>query len=156
MDAEKLRIGRDRISRVFRYLEALNQHRNPAKRQIREQLWVLWFRDLPDHPSIRRGFTNQSSNARPEPEVVVRPQGESAEEDFVLKARRPTLTRPPSPADVIAPWLERGWDDPFAEVRIHESQNEAGEGAEGDAGEDAVTADDVVDAEFEEVDDSKS
>ncbi|MCZ6564982.1 MAG: molecular chaperone DnaK [Gammaproteobacteria bacterium] len=33
---------------------------------------------------------------------------------------------------------------------------QAGEGAEGDAGEDAVTADDVVDAEFEEVDDSKS
>ncbi len=32
---------------------------------------------------------------------------------------------------------------------------QAGEGAEGDAGEDAVTADDVVDAEFEEVDDSK-
>ncbi len=33
---------------------------------------------------------------------------------------------------------------------------QAGEGAEGDAGEDAVTADDVVDAEFEEVDGSKS
>lgn len=52
MDAEKLRIVRDRLSRVFRYLEALNQHRNPAKRQIREQLWTLWLKELPDHPSV--------------------------------------------------------------------------------------------------------
>ena len=27
MDAEKLRIARDKLTRVFRYLEALNQHR---------------------------------------------------------------------------------------------------------------------------------
>ena len=123
MDGETLRIGRDRISRVFRYLEALNQHRNPAKRQIREQLWVLWFRDLPNHPSIRRGFVSPSPEAKPEPAVIAR---ESSEEDFVLKVRRPTLTRAPSPPEVIAPWFEHGWDDPFAEVRVHESLNEAG------------------------------
>jgi len=38
MDVELLRVGRERLSRVFHYLEALNQHRNPAKRQLREQL----------------------------------------------------------------------------------------------------------------------
>jgi hypothetical protein len=42
-------------SRVFRYLEALNQHRNPAKRQIREQPWNLRLHELPEHPSIQRG-----------------------------------------------------------------------------------------------------
>ena len=55
MDAEKLRIARDKLTRVFRYLEALNQHRNPAKRQIHEQPWSFWLRDLPEHPSIQRG-----------------------------------------------------------------------------------------------------
>lgn len=49
MDAEKLRVGREKLTRVFRYLEALNQHRNPAKRQLREQPWALWMRELPDH-----------------------------------------------------------------------------------------------------------
>jgi len=48
MDAEKLRAGRDKLTRVFRYLEALNQHRNPAKRQIQEQPWSLWLRELPE------------------------------------------------------------------------------------------------------------
>ena len=55
MDAEKLRVARDKLTRVFRYLEALNQHRNPAKRQIHDQPWSFWLRDLPDHPSIHRG-----------------------------------------------------------------------------------------------------
>src|SRR6266478_2505174 len=55
MNPEKLRVAREKLTRVFRYLEALNQHRNPAKRQIREQLWSLWLHDLPDHPSIKRG-----------------------------------------------------------------------------------------------------
>ena len=41
MGAQKLRVARDKLTRVFRYLEALNQHRNPATRQIRDQLWSL-------------------------------------------------------------------------------------------------------------------
>src|SRR4029077_2512618 len=55
MDSNNLRVARDKLTRVFRYLEALNQHRNPAKRQIREQLWSLWLSGLPDHPCIKRG-----------------------------------------------------------------------------------------------------
>jgi hypothetical protein len=54
MDAEKLRAARDKLTRVFRYLEALNQHRNPAKRQIREQPRSFWLRELSEHPSIQR------------------------------------------------------------------------------------------------------
>src|SRR5437879_12306205 len=57
MTPEKLRVAREKLTRVFRYLEALNQHRNPAKRQVREQLWSFWLHDLPDHPSIKRGDT---------------------------------------------------------------------------------------------------
>src|SRR2546422_523201 len=95
MDSENLRVARERIARVFRYLQALNQHRNPAKRQIREQLWVFWIRDLPDHLSIRRGKyygnsgvpgdeRNESGNEQPQ-----------ADENFVLKVSRPLLTKAP-------------------------------------------------------------
>lgn len=44
---------RERIIQVFRYLQALNEHRHPAKRLIGEQPWHLWFKDLPTHPAIR-------------------------------------------------------------------------------------------------------
>src|ERR1700687_5981386 len=55
MDSDKLRTAPHKLTRVFRYLEALNQHRNPAKRQIREQPWSLWLHGLPSHPTIKRG-----------------------------------------------------------------------------------------------------
>lgn len=62
MDAEKLRVAREKLTRVFRYLEALNQHRNPAKRQLREQPWTLWMRDLSDHASVQRGAARASAS----------------------------------------------------------------------------------------------
>jgi len=57
-DAKSQQQGRERIARVFRYLKALNEHRNPAKRDLSEQPWTLWFRSLPDHPSIERHVLN--------------------------------------------------------------------------------------------------
>mgnify|MGYP003694117467 CR=1 FL=1 len=47
-----LRAERDRIARVFRYLQALDQHRNPTKRHIREQVWVQRLREIPAHASV--------------------------------------------------------------------------------------------------------
>src|SRR5438034_8854204 len=102
MTPEKLRVAREKLTRVFRYLEALNQHRNPAKRQIGEQLWLLWFRNLPDHPSIRRGVVDEAPNAEAGAQPGAGPEPQRVGDDFVLKVRRPTLTRAPSPPDVIA------------------------------------------------------
>ena len=59
MDADSLRIGRDRLLRVFRFLEALNQHRNPAA-----QLWTLWADNLPDHPAIQLGRPHVENKAK--------------------------------------------------------------------------------------------
>jgi very-short-patch-repair endonuclease len=122
MDADKLRIARDKLTRVFRYLEALNQHRNPAKRQIREQPWSLWLHGLPDHPSIKRGA------ARSGPSRGKAKENQSADsnsEGFVLQVQRPVLTRPPDPPNEIAPWLEAGWEDPSAEILVHQSRNDS-------------------------------
>jgi hypothetical protein len=116
MDAEKLRIARDKLTRVFRYLEALNQHRNPAKRQLREQPWTFWLRELPEHPSIQRG------GAKP---LKAKNGNSHATEDggpnFVIKVQRPRLARPPEPPEDIAAWLEDGWDDPSREVVVKQA-----------------------------------
>src|SRR5216684_3287679 len=120
MNPEKLRAAREKLTRVFRYLEALNQHRNPAKRQIREQLWSLWLHDLPDHPSIKRGASKSAS--------AKNRSADSQNDDtggFVLQVQRPSLTAPPEPPAAIATWLESGWDDPSSEPSVTVSRNES-------------------------------
>src|SRR5262249_22810058 len=126
MESEKLRISREKLTRVFRYLEALNQHRNPAKRRIQEQPWNLWLRDLPEHSSIQRGVAKVISSKSK------RSDSHTAEENsasFVLKVQRPKLTRGPEPAEEIADWLQDGWDDPAKPVAFEETLEEPENGA---------------------------
>ncbi len=127
MDSETIRIGRDRLLRVFRYLEALNEHRNPVKRHIGEQLWTLWLKDLPDHPSIRKGTSPTAEVSAPTAGDDGSP-AERQDSDFILKIARPRLTNPPIPPALIEPWLEAGWENPFKEVSTLESRNEASTG----------------------------
>jgi hypothetical protein len=118
VDQENVSTGQKRLVQVFRYLEALNQLRNPAKRQIQEQLWVLWFRDLPHHPNIERGVLNEARGGTDAEEML-------SGDDFVLKVRRPTLTQAPPPPAKIKDWLRAGWDDPGSSPGVHETRNEA-------------------------------
>src|SRR5712671_561585 len=120
MDAAKLRIARDKLTRVFRYLEALNQHRNPAKRQLREQPWNLWMRDLPEHASIQRGGA-KSLKAR-------HGNGQDTEDggaNYILKVQRPRLNRAPEPPEEIAAWLDDGWDDPSNALTLKQTLDES-------------------------------
>jgi very-short-patch-repair endonuclease len=127
MDAEKLRVARDKLTRVFRYLEALNQHRNPAKRQIQEQPWSFWVRELPEHPSVQRGTARASSSKTKEGNG---PGAGETEASFILKVQRPRLTRAPEPPEEIAAWLEEGWDDPSNALTVQETLGEPDAGPE--------------------------
>ena len=127
MNPERLRVAREKLTRVFRYLEALNQHRNPAKRQIREQLWSFWLHDLPLHPAIKRGGT-KSGPAKNKPADF--PNGDTGSSEFVLKVQRPALSPPPEPPSSVASWLEAGWDDPSKEPLVSASRNESHQGGE--------------------------
>ena len=101
MDSETAQIGRDRLLRVFRYLKALDEHRNPVKRHLGEQLWTLWLKDLPDHPSVRRGVPGVIDSHAP----TVSDDGLTAQApdpDFVLKIARPRLERPAQRCDKVA------------------------------------------------------
>src|SRR6266436_32606 len=122
MDAEKLRVARDKLTRVFRYLEALNQHRNPAKRQIHEQPWSFWLRDLPEHSAIQRGAAKASSSKTKNGN---REGSEDGGASYVLKAQRPRLTRAPEPPEDIAAWLEDGWDNPSGALTVRETLEES-------------------------------
>jgi very-short-patch-repair endonuclease len=120
MDLESLRVGRERLSRVFRFLAALNQHRNPPKRQVREQLWTLWMEELPNHPAIQRGPLHVEQDI-----VTDGPnQASGFAENFVLKVARPKLTRSPDPPPEIKLWLEAGWDDPAKKASVNGSRND--------------------------------
>src|SRR3989440_10765276 len=127
MNPEKLRVAREKLTRVFRYLEALHQHRNPAKRQIHEQLWSFCLHDLPDHPAIKRGGT-KSGPAKNKPAEF--PNGDTGSSEFVLKVQRPALSSPPEPPSSVASWLEAGWDDPSKEPLVSASRNESHQGGE--------------------------
>lgn len=123
MDSDLLRIGRERLLHVFQYLEALNQHRNPAKRQIRDQLWHLWLNDLPDHPAIQRGRACTSDENKSGTSNTSAASGRE-DEDFILKVSRPKLTPPPDPPVEVKSWLESGWDDPAKEPTVRKTKNE--------------------------------
>jgi very-short-patch-repair endonuclease len=108
----------DRIRKVFEYLKALNEHRNPSVRHVTDQPWSLWLDKLPEHPSIvlpRRVFSPKHDAGNNEADI-----GDSP---FLLKVGRPKLTPPPSPPDGLLEWLISGWDDPTKPVKHVASRN---------------------------------
>jgi hypothetical protein len=110
-DAKPVTIQK-RLSRIFGYHEALNQLRNSAVSIIDDQRWGVWFRELPDHPSVQIGRTPRRAV-----EQVVNDAGN------VLRIRRPTLTPPPEPPTILVEWLERGWEKYPGEIKVHEFRN---------------------------------
>ena len=111
-----------RSIQIFRYLQALNQLRNPAKREIQEQAWLLWFHDVPQHPCIRRG-----SIADTPTDVSVQKGNQLLEgqkddtgtsEDFILKVKRPLLVDAPEPPRELLPWVQHGWQRIDGQVSI--------------------------------------
>lgn len=127
MDSETAQIGRDRLLRVFRYLKALDEHRNPVKRHLGEQLWTLWLKDLPDHPAIRRGVPGIiDSQGLTVSDDGLSPRAQSP--DFFLKIARPRLSSSPAPPVALEGWLEVNWEDPFQEVSALEFKKESAAG----------------------------
>lgn len=98
---------------IFRYLQALNQLRNPTKRDIQEQAWIMWFHELPNHPCIRRGEISSTANDTGDDKDNQLLEGQKddtgASEDFILKVRRPALIDSPEPPRELLPWLQNEW-----------------------------------------------
>jgi very-short-patch-repair endonuclease len=118
---DPLRSAREKITRVFRYLEALNQHRNPVQRQLGSQEWRLWLHDLPQHITTQRGTPAVDSTVEAGRNHSARRVDHDSAENFVIKVRRPKLTAPPDPPQEIAGWLRDGWDDPSRDAEFRRS-----------------------------------
>jgi hypothetical protein len=107
---------------IFRYLQALNQLRNPTKREIREQAWVMWFHELPNHPCIRRGAIANATTDTSDDNGNLLPDGQKDDmgvsEDLILKVRRPLLLDPPEPPRELLPWLQNGWQRIDGQVMV--------------------------------------
>jgi very-short-patch-repair endonuclease len=105
-------VAKSRFGQVVEYLRALDQVRNPVRRSVDEHPWSYWLRDLPPHPSIRRGVVLEGAT------------GDDAGDDFVLRVRRPTTTSgPPVPADLEA-WISvADRSDPDSAIDVYESVN---------------------------------
>src|SRR6478672_10380558 len=85
-------VGKMRIKQVFEYLKALNDHRNPVVRQVKDHPWHFWLDHLPDHPSI------DLQAVRPQKARETEEDGELAAPPYLFRVRRPKLTPPPSPS----------------------------------------------------------
>jgi hypothetical protein len=122
VDNDRERIANQRIRQIFKYLKALNDHRNPAVRRIQEQPWSLWLDDLPVHPAIDlpvRTICHGNDDEIPQ-----------AGTDHLLCVRRPLITPAPRPPAEIRDWLGSGWDDaerPLAHVNSRNQLAESGE-----------------------------
>lgn len=116
-------VTRSKLIQIFRYLQALNQLRNPVQREVDDQEWVLWLHDLPDHSCIRRGIVNDSGEASDDSSQ----DDASNSDDFIVKVRRPTLTEPPDPPKDLLPWLQPGWQNIDGRVLVQPTLN-AGSG----------------------------
>src|SRR5438552_16434839 len=86
---------------------------------MREQHWSLLLRNLPDHPSIKRGAAKAgSSRAKGKENQATADNSEG----FVLKAQRPSLTRVPEPPNALAAWLAAGCEDPSEGILLRQTQ----------------------------------
>lgn len=99
MDVSNFDTAKKRLIQIFSYLQSLNQLRNPVKKSIDEQLWKLWFSELPVHHDIECEFIEQLNKADVGQNQV----------DSYLSVRRPTLTACPEPPEVLMMWLKPGW-----------------------------------------------
>jgi len=122
VDAEKavsIEVARDRIARLFKFVRALYEKRNPAPRQLGDQPWLLQFARIPDHDSIDllREVHESQPAAQLEEESI------DATERLILTVRRPTVTLPPDPPEAVVDWLTDSHKDCRKTVEIISSRN---------------------------------
>lgn len=101
----QLGTARERLQRLFEFLREFDRLRHPVVREVSQLDFRLWLDELPEHPSIERGWLDPDA-------------------DFVLRVTRPALTDCPEPPRVLSEWLEDGWQDPETEVRVLEERRQ--------------------------------
>ena len=89
---------KDRVRQVFRFLKALDEHRNPVVRQIGAQPKVKSLSDLPDHSSVEFLYPVQEGTDTTRPSTM---GGD------ILRVRRPRLSNAPEPPAAYREWRQK-------------------------------------------------
>lgn len=110
-------VARGRLTQLFRFLQALDQLRNPVVRDISEQPWHLALRDLPIHECITLRAID-FARVDPEEEDAIGPGSSPPPRGQILNVKRPTLTDCPQPPENIKLLLAPGWDDPTQALKL--------------------------------------
>ena len=108
-----VKIAKQRIARVFQYLEEMHRVRTPPIVCLEDREWYLPLDGLPRSAHVQTDYS------------FGRPGDPQAEDDpragFILKVGRPRESECPEPSVVIKNWLKPGWDrvdaDPEAIVK---------------------------------------
>jgi len=82
-------LAADRLTQVFTFLREFTSLQNPVSRDLSGYPFVVSLAEAPSSPFIS---------------IPIR-QGTTAEDDFVLQVRRPRLTSPRKPDDILAEWV---------------------------------------------------
>lgn len=105
-------LAKKKLIQIYKYLEALDQLRNPVKKQISDQLLTLWFKDLPQHTDINSDFLSEN-------EISERRDEHTSESYLVVK--KPELTSCPVLPVELGGWIKPGWNKIENEPEIIES-----------------------------------
>ena len=114
--SDDLQAVKSDLMKIFRFLQAVNQQRNPPQRHLNKAP-AIWFYDLPEHPCIQRGRAGGEMDAWEE-------DRESDGDEFILKVSRPVIAEPPSPPSEIAGWLRSGWQNVDGKIAVKETLDE--------------------------------
>jgi very-short-patch-repair endonuclease/cellulose biosynthesis protein BcsQ len=107
-----LKIAKDRVQRLFKFLEEFNKHRNPARTRIEEYEWHYFLHDLPADPHILTFFDKYDT--ADETYDIVTPT--------VLDIERPRLCECTTPPEALEDWVLDGWEDPRKEAGVQASK----------------------------------
>ena len=94
--------AKQRIERVFRYLQEMHRVRTPPIVSLEDREWTLRLSSLPRSPHVQ---TDYSFGRDGDPAPDEEPSG-----GVILKVGRPKESKCPEPSIVIKNWLKPGWD----------------------------------------------
>src|SRR5256712_105680 len=89
---------RDKIRRIFRFLQELHQVKSPPLIDTAQYEWKISYDAVPRFASVQRG---------------------DADSGFILKAARPAESRCPKPSIAIEKWLKSGWEQFGVEPELY-------------------------------------
>ena len=89
---------RDKVSRIFRFLQELHQVKSPPLIDMGLYQWKMSYEAVPRYASVQRGDANSG---------------------FIIKVARPVESHCPKPSIAIEKWLKSGWEQIGVEPELH-------------------------------------